>query len=79
MKIKSFELLQSWLVNTYLNSGGLYCHHLQGHVVHSYYVLTLKMEALQSFEISVLFTGEHGLIAQKIEGSATLLCEPKLL
>jgi len=47
-------------------------------VVHSYYVLTLKMEELQSFEISVLFTSEHGLIAQKTEGSAILLCEPQL-
>ena len=48
-------------------------------MVCSYYVLTLKMEALQSFEVSVLFTSEHGLIAQKIGGSPILLCEPQLL
>jgi len=33
MKIKLFEIFHYWQVNTYLHSGGLYCHHLKGHVV----------------------------------------------
>jgi hypothetical protein len=37
------------------------------------------MEAIQPVEISVLFTSEHSLIAQKFQCSATLMCEPQLL